>query len=420
MLKKYGFLLLPVMPILFIFLWQIFSVYYLDFGGVYSFELNLTTHPTCATTGLIFFSFIFLITYEYIFLKFALRNKSTTSSFFIHQSNRYVYISYYIIITFCIILFLALAAYFISTGIPLFSGENRADFNSRIEKVPILNFLYNNMRTLIFFLGYILCFRLRKQHKYIIFFFVGLFFLVLVLSGNKFSALFDLCVNFLMAPSIFIIRKKIPVTKLMLYFSLGIIVILSIVFIQSFKYSYILSDGNSNIFQYLAERVFILQGGIWWRTFFLVSIEKINWYNHLSTELQSLISSQHSGYTGLKFLMEQASEARNIYELLDYGQFMFTGGSPAIFLATFGKFFSLAVFFLFSIVFSLLLRGLMFIIKFKYLIIIYIYFCFFYNFLIMINAGEFSVFFTLGDLFRLLIILFSAIFLYTSSKKSVE
>lgn len=266
------------------------------------------------------------------------------------------------------------------------------------------------MRIFIFFLGYILCFKLKKQQKYSVFLFVGLFFLFFILTGNKFSGLFDLLISFLTVPAIFAIRKKIPVTKLILFFSLGIMVILVIIFIQSYKYSYILSDGNSNLIQYLAERIFILQGGIWWRTFLLVSTEKINWYNHLGTELQSLISSQNSGYTGLKFLMEQASEARNIYQLLDYGQFMFTGGSPAIFLVTFGKFLSVVIFFLFSVVVSLLLRGLMFIIRFKYLIVIFIYYCLFYNFLLMVNAGEFSVFFTLGNLLRALIILFIAPF----------
>lgn len=403
-IKRFRFYFLLLFPVFFSQLWVIASSYYLDFGNIYSFELDMTSQRSYATTFLIlgnilFFSIIKLNLKRLNFFEFVeIEQKKPLIGF-----NR---LSWDLVLGVIILCNTIIVIDMLVTGIPILSGVNRASYADEVLKRPIVSQVYKYYLVVCFFTGFSFVNSLEsKWRKKLSISQIIAAYGITLLQGNKFSAFLDITLIMCISPVIHGLFNAIKKRTILITAAIISVLVLVVMYIQSISYEYIGELSSGSLTGYIAERFFILQGEIWWKSFNLTVTENQFSFAHLHDEIANIFSSTTS-YTGLKYLMEYTSSGPYIYKLLETeeGQFLFTGGSPAIFLVSFGPFFYWIVIALIAYVFSWLIFFLKKIVLTGQVLILFFLITFFQSFSGFFISGNFDAFFILGNLFRFFII----------------
>lgn len=412
-INQFGSHIFPLLYLIVILTWILSSVYALDFGGVYIFELRLTSTQSFATSGLVvcnifFFEGIFsyLRSSNYLEIPSNLEGLSTPRE-----------IQLLDILNNLLILLLFSSFYF--TGIPLLSGMDRAEYWELVSGIPGLNVVMGNYLLISFLVG--LGFGLKRYYGkkgYWSIVQISTIIIFFILAGNKFSALFAILTNFLISPTFLGAFKSVSFKRLIKYALLALTFFFVTVLIQSNTYS-LSSDayGKYKIFSYLFQRVFVLQGEIWWKTFQDVIVGSQFDPSHFLVEVKAIFNNDQNSFTGLKYLMVKSANGNFIYEILK-GNYLYTGAFPAIIIATFPKVLVLPVLFVLGRLLAILL---MFFKKLHFqrsYIRLYLVFVLLSTYLSMILGGAFSKFFMFGNLIRICILIGFALLIYNHIKLS--
>lgn len=404
--KFFGFYFILFVPVYLNQFWLILSAYFFDLGDVYTFESQYTSTISFSTTYLILSNlFFFGITrYSLIKLKFLTNNKF--SNFIIlNDGSRFRYD----LLLFLVVIFnFSIIGYMIAFGVPLTSGVNRVEYASSLMSLPFLKIVYSYYLSVMFFLGILLSKTIQNGYrKFLVLSQIILVFMLSILEGNKFSRIFDISLLLLFAPAVLNVLNNIE-RKLIIKVFFGVLIFfVCLISYHSVIYEYVLSTSESGtVLGYLAQRIFVLQGGIWWKSYNMVITNGIFDFSHLQVEIQNLYSTVQ-GYTGLKYLMLYTSEGDLVAKLLDSETgFEYSGGSPALFLVTFGPFFYWPVLGVLSCTYAVLIYFFKKLIINGHLLGLFFFIAFFQTYQNFIVSGEFDSFFILGNLYRILIFLF--------------
>ena len=316
--------------------WLIFSAYYFDLGDVYTFESQYTSSISFSTMYLILSNVLFFGITKFSLIKFNFFKNNSYSNFIIlNDKSNFIYD----FLLFVVVIFnLSIMGYMIVFGIPLTSGVNRVEYASNLMSFPFLNIVYSYYLSVVFFLGILLSKTIENGYrKYFVLSQIILVFILTILEGNKFSRIFDISLLLLIAPVVLQKLNNISRKAIIKIFLVVSVFFISLVSYHSVIYNYVLSTSESGtILGYLTQRIFVLQGGIWWKSYNIVITNGIFDFSHLQVEIQNLYSNVQ-GYTGLKYLMLYTSEGDLVAKLLEKDNgFEYSGASPAIFLVSFG------------------------------------------------------------------------------------
>ncbi|MEO9849678.1 DUF6418 domain-containing protein [Reichenbachiella sp.] len=316
----------------------------------------------------------------------------------------------------------SLAIYFLTflkTGVPLLNSMDRASYWKMIEPIPVVYTLLSNFLFISFLIGYCFAFeKVRTGSANLPLIQFALLILFFVLSGNKFSALLALITNFLIVPVFFGFQKSFNWKKVVKWGGLSILFFAGAILIQSSTYS-LDGDfyGKYGIFSYLFQRVFILQGEIWWKTYQDIIVNNQFDSNHIWQEIRNVFSLETDGYTGLRYLMAQSAQGDFIYNIIKNGKYLYTGAFPAIILVTFPLIFVLPVLYILGKGFGYIIMSFKRLIFSNSLIRIYLIYIIYKTYNSMILGGAFDAFFIATNIGRILILLAIAILIYDQSNR---
>ncbi|MEQ6121660.1 DUF6418 domain-containing protein [Reichenbachiella sp. MALMAid0571] len=402
----------PLLYLIIISSWILSSVYALDFGGTYIFELRITSFESLATSALVLCNIVF---FEGVFSYLVKKNYYLTP-----EVKKPLILPKHLQLLGYItnILILVMYGSFFFTGVPLLSGMDRASYWNMISGVPIINFVLGNYLLISFLVGlkYAYMKKLGKDVRWSIFQLISII-LFFILAGNKFSALFSIITNFLVSPTFLGVFDTISFKRLL---KIGFAIIgffLITILIQSNTYG--LSSeayGEYKIFSYLFQRVFVLQGEIWWKTFQDVIMEGNFNGSHFQEELNAILFNNLEPYTGLKYLMVEAANGDFIYEILE-GNYLYTGAFPAIIIATFSKILVFPVLFALGRFLAILLLTFKELHYKRSFLRIYLIYVLYSTCLSMILGGTFGNFFMMTNLLRVLMLMGIALLIYDGYKK---
>lgn len=405
-IKYFRFTFLILIPIYLSQFWLICSVYYFDLGDVYTFESEITSSVSLSTTFLIGGNLLFfsILKYKLIKLNFFKNTQIDKLNLFKKQSN----ILFDLILIVVILFNAAILINMLTVGVPILTGVNRSDYAINLLDTPILSLVYKHYLTTVFFLGILLAKSLKQGYRRPVIILLIIFVFVLsLLEGNKFSRLLDISILLCTPPILLGLFNRLN-RKLVIYILISLAVFfISIISYHSTTFSYLLEASPSGtITGYLFQRFFVLQGGIWWKSFDIIVTQGVFNFSHLQLEFQNIYSSVQ-GFTGLKHLMDFTSGGNFVTKLLySDTEYQFSGGSPAIFLVTFGPILYWVVIAFIAYIFSYFIYFIKKFILTNNLVILFFFITFYQTFQNLYLSGNFDAFFILGNLFRFFIILF--------------
>jgi hypothetical protein len=308
----------------------------------------------------------------------------------------------------------------LNNGIPLLSGIDRAQYATNILNTPIFNIFYKNYLVMCFFLGILISRSIKKGYRKPIIISQVLFVLILtLLEGNKFSRFLDIVSILCIAPVFLGVFERIKSKILIRLSTLIVISLILIFYMQSKIFESILSVGSGSLFGYIFDRILVLQGAIWWKSFNIVVSHGSYNFTHLQNEIKNIFESIN-GYTGLKYLMEITAGGNYVNKILvGESKFLLSGASPAIYLVSFGPFFYWLVIMSIAYIYSYLIYFLKILIVKENLLILFFFITFFQTFQNFYVSGNFEAFFILGNLFRFTL-MFIALFLSQILHKRIE
>jgi hypothetical protein len=347
------------------FIWTAFSITYLEMGS-YEWELQTKTEFNGATFLYLLLIFIFLLGLSSTFY-YILRNAKRSESPPI-LSKSFLLIS------------ILLPLYFLSQ-IPIKYTIYDKHLIDRINFSVINYYWFLPFFYLYFgyFCSHIYTFKRLRNILFLIAFITNT--LTIILTGNKYSLLASafsfFAIGFSIRPMLY--YRPIRLSKIIL--PLGIIF-----FITISLYSINLMDSNPDWFIFIIDRVFNLQGGLWWATY-RDWVENKFEFNHLISYWKQFPNENN---ITIKFLMSHflgLIESRTIID----NHSIYSGGFPAVFLLlsnnlliviTFVLFYGVGLGFLYgSIVKNLLIKNF---------IEVFFLFLIFLNFSQLHMNGDFS------------------------------
>lgn len=414
----FRFKFLILFPVYFSQLWLICSSYYYDLGNVYSFELEITSTTSISTTFLIVSNLLFFIIVKFKLnkLNFFKENEFDILKYSEKKNNSLFDFILIIILVFNV----GILLYMLNNGIPLLSGIDRAQYATNILNTPIFNIFYKNYLVMCFFLGILISRSIKKGYRKPIIISQVLFVLILtLLEGNKFSRFLDIVSILCIAPVFLGVFERIKSKILIRLSTLIVISLILIFYMQSKIFESILSVGSGSLFGYIFDRILVLQGAIWWKSFNIVVSHGSYNFTHLQNEIKNIFESIN-GYTGLKYLMEITAGGNYVNKILvGESKFLLSGASPAIYLVSFGPFFYWLVIMSIAYIYSYLIYFLKILIVKENLLILFFFITFFQTFQNFYVSGNFEAFFILGNLFRFTL-MFIALFLSQILHKRIE
>lgn len=258
---------------------------------------------------------------------------------------------------------LFLIAHVFASGSPLLTlTSSKFDFwevSAKLKALSIFNWL---LYLIIFVVGGNGGFFLYEKRKDYFKRFLSILILLLGICyyiswGNKFSALIMMLFMYFVPSCLsykFIFNKQIRFNiKVIIYGSLLILFFMSLVIWQ---YSIIQTRGL-DIVEQLAERIFVLQGHVWWGIVERV-IQKGPIYSHVLDEIQAMVTGTSTpGAVGMTYLMKLLAPP-TLFSGYMSSNVQFTAGYPAINVITFGFLFGWLITVLGWFVFALFLNYL--------------------------------------------------------------
>ena len=315
--------------IFFLQTWSLISCGYNDFG-VYNFELFRYTDTTLATTRLAMFFVVFNL--GFLAIARLLKNRLLVRKDYRLNSGTADLGSFKLMAYLVILAVIAYVVYtFATSGIPVLQGIHKVLFYQ--EAGPLERSLVNYGFLIAFVLGYV---RPEGKRFTVSGALLAAMLIYMVLAGNKFSALLNLLVAYytpvlvrwLMAQPKFTVMRP----KYLAYAAGAVLVLVLFAFI-----SYVFWGGDSQTAgQLLFDRLFALQGHLWWATDYnLFVLDRFD-PNHWQAELQGVIAAGGvaEGSVGLKYVTVQAIGAEKAFPIFDIG-YLYTMAYPAILVLTF-------------------------------------------------------------------------------------
>lgn len=304
-------------------IWQCASVLYLSTGAI-SGNYNIATNENLSFITLLFLQFIFDITLIKVLLKSTtfIINKKNNSSAKIHIALKVI--SVVLIVMFFIeVLKVSQINYFLS----------RAEYKT-ILTGTISGLIIENAAVLAAILGFASS-KFEKEKlftKVILVSTIVLFYVCFIILGNKFSIFILITTIFLMTNNyfykkIFEIWKSKSYSKLLIW---GFVIFVPFMLwsISYFSERYFHINVGS-MGDYLVGRIFRSQGDTFWLSWDEVLAGRIDYLQHLGTELNAIIFHNVNDYDlGLKYLMIHYGGSSAI-NFINTG-FVYTGGFPAI------------------------------------------------------------------------------------------
>jgi hypothetical protein len=407
MYKENFYSLMPIIvPFFGVFIIGI-SVAYLE-TGVYSSELFLTTQQTGATVRYVLAISAFLMAYWFIF-KLIVNKK-----WIAYQKNRFLEKrNIEIINKFIVIIGIATAILFLSY-VPREVVGSRNIF--LVENPSIVrDFIWKYMP----FIGLYLGFAAGSTKSSItrIYSYMGIILIVLALYGfgHKASAIFSFICNFII--SFFILVKFIPmrrqVFRIELRGQLIFAVIAMILIIVMGIYRYV-DIAEYNITEYLINRIFVLQGSIWWFTDYETfhGLGQIN----IIDFIDFIFSIDYEKNLSLIYLMTKAIGTDLTYRIVFIHHGLYTGAFPASFYIFGGEgpvLFSILSGIVIAVASGYLVRKL---IK-RQIILSAVSFYIYIYMIAILESGEFMHLLTI-KLIMYVLLLFFLEFIYYMGKKS--
>jgi hypothetical protein len=325
--------LLPIASITLVLVWQGTSIAYLE-SGAYSPELMLATYSTGATLRYAIAVGIFLLAYWFTFRslmspRWLAARKNAEQR--LQRAERFAMP----MIMACLLLIVVLLAY-----APRATVDSRSKFlveNPIFLRDQILN--YQPYFTLI--LGYATGITSRSRVRAFGYLILFLLLLTLFLYGNKFSGIlesfFFFCMPFLALTKLRPMDRVVfglTVRKQILVAVAGMAVLISAGLFRQLQYAR-QTGAESAGTAYLTERVFVLQGGIWWNTDNLAihGLYKPGFREFLDFTRGENYYSDSS----LMYLMTRAIGYDLTYKVFMIDDSLFTGTFPAIFYEIGGR-----------------------------------------------------------------------------------
>jgi len=333
MYKDNPYALMPVVSVAIILAWQGVSVAYLE-TGAYSPELMLTTYWTGATIRYVLAIVSFLLAYWAVFRLIV--NRRWIRS---HQGNaqsmnnaeRFAAPLIFI----CLLGILVLLVY-----APRGAIDSRSKF--LVDNPNSLrNLLLGYQPYLTLVLGYASGVTSKPRIRMLGYASLLLMLLVLYLYGNKFSAIVETFFYFCL-PFLALVKFR-PIDRKMFGWTMrrqlvvaGAVLLLTVSAGVVRQVQYVHSSGTQNAgAEYLAQRVFILQGGIWWHT----DNEAIHGsYQPGFKEFRNFVRNEnYFPDSSLMYLMTKAIGYDLTYKIFMIDDSLFTGTFPSIFYEIGGK-----------------------------------------------------------------------------------
>ena len=331
------------------------SVFYLDLGGKYSFEL---LKKSTQSNSLIVLTIFYLSTLALFLFWYRLRVVTLKQSLALNFKKRMVYLTprfihFFLFITAIYIFILYL--HMIYTGVPLFLSYGKGEI-WEYSKFKFLQPINNQASTILLVLGFLYSYILHYKNyraftKYLFYFKLMLFVFVcyIILMGYKFGGpllyIFSFYVSYLV---FFSINNRLRFRDLMKYISLSIIFFIPIVWYVYSNASFLSGDVWSLIF----DRIFTLQGQIWHFLYTGIVDHSISTdFSQLFKEFKNLFSDTYSSETGINYVMSLIMPENRLASYIDQG-IRLSGGYPAILVSISG--FSIITFF-FHVLFSSLI-----------------------------------------------------------------
>lgn len=306
------------------YIWSLISILYLE-TGKYEWELDRYTYYIGATPAYIIFILAYLFGIWYIFWN---RLKSYRDS----PNELPVIKSWPLVLFLIFIIYLAVQIPYEYTYID----------KHYMDKNPIFIFqlYYWFLPYIFFYLGHLFTFFFRFQYTLkmlLLLNFLGNISIIIAL-GNKFSLLVTLFNFFMIGYStcIFSRIRSVNPYAIVKYFSLILLIALSI-------YSAYRFENDPNWLMNLFDRVFLLQGGMWWAAYY-------DWYIDDKLSLSDLITYWHlypeEKNITIGYLMQQSIGLQKTRYIIEELAYYFSGGFPAFFLLLSSNLF-ICIFYLF-------------------------------------------------------------------------
>ncbi len=392
--------------------WSVISCYYNDFG-IYNPELFRYTQPSFATSRLVLFYLIFNLGFWLAGLVIANRSLLKVG-FTIPVTNPLAALK---IATYG--LFVIVAAYvansFATNGILVLNGIYRGEAYKSLDAFGKI--LHDFGFIFIFTLGFFRKTRKRFQASDAFFILMVLYYMSI---GHKFSGLLDLMVNYLTP----VWARRIyedPMASLASRktFALGLIgvaIVVSVVFTQ-YNMS---TNGSELVLQLFIDRLFAMQGHIWWavddQVFTLGHYHHSHWLDELNAIL--FPGSVPEEAVGMKYLLGNILGWEIASKIFETG-YLYTMAYPAILIVTFPYAVGLLIQLAAGAFFFALLFSLYYAINYGYLFRSIVALTVLIPFISTLGSGVLSTFATYGMLVKLSLlgILQSRIFLWALQKR---
>ena len=333
--------ILALFPIVYAQTSALISVFYLDNFPVFIWEQNAYSFQNYSFIGLAFYYMILiggcLLFWQAIHRLFPLPTTELQNS---RQKNllesQWIRLGFIILSIFFVLFHCANLA---STGSPIVTGIDRFTYWSEYTVLPLARTLWNQSIIFSFGLGLIYSnVNSSRVHRNLSLYLQAFIVTINILYADKFSWLIQLIFWFTL-PTIasYISANKIRLGKILNYRTLIIITIAtsSLFALFSSHYAEIADRNSTTILSLIIDRIFTLQGHVWWGTFNAV-FHDMSWrHGHIMTELYQLFSAQESIDTGMGFLMQLVGYPPVVNSYLDSGA-SFTMAFPAIIIYSLG------------------------------------------------------------------------------------
>lgn len=333
MYKDTPYALMPVASIAIVLVWQGVSVAYLE-TGAYTPELMLTTYWTGATFRYVLAIVSFLLAYWAVFRfmvshRWIMSHQGNTQS--MNNAERFA----------APLIFVCLAGILAMLG---YAPRGAIDSRSKFlvdNPIFLRDMLLGYQPYLILVLGYASGITTRHRTRMLGYASLLLMLLVLYLYGNKFSAVvetfFYFCLPFLALVKFHPIDRKMfgwTMQRQLVVAAAFLLLVVSAGLVRQIQYLHA-SGAQSEDTGYLAQRVFILQGGIWW-----------------NTDNQAIYGTYQPGFkqfadfvrkenyfddSSLMYLMTRAIGYDLTYKIFTVDNSLFTGTFPSVFYEIGGK-----------------------------------------------------------------------------------
>lgn len=376
--------------------WSLISCYYNDFG-IFNPELNEYTYTSYATTWLAILYILFNMGYWYS----ASSAKKLDLNGFKCESNFFLFILFKTVYFFLVVLAIYLLVFLFINGIPVLEGLDRLE----IEKTRSE---FENKFLAYFFVYAFILGLLRRQQQFgyndVLFIIYVVYFLSI---GHKFSGLLELFLSYL-TPIWIRSNFKYNISKFfnlrfMLYAFIALILLLSTVMMHYLN----ITESQENAYNLLIDRIFAMQGHIWWSVQNHVSLhgfyDEQHWLNEVAAIFYPAGVSPND--TGMKYLMINILGFDVANKIFERG-YLFTMAYPAILLASFNLPLVAVMQIIMGCFFYNILDKLSNSIERCYFIRALLIFTVVVPFITVLGSGALSILFTFGVLIKLLLFYF--------------